>query len=51
MQEQTEAIRFCEKEEYLTHTEHLMIVSQRRSILYNIHTGSCGGQKNGQTVF
>ena len=23
------AIRFCEKEDYLTHTEHLMIVSQR----------------------
>ena len=23
----THAVRFCEKEEYLTHSEHLMIVS------------------------
>ena len=25
------ALRFCEKEEYLTHTEHLMIVSRKES--------------------
>ena len=25
------ALRFCDKEEYLTHTEHLMIVSQKES--------------------
>ena len=24
------ALRFCEKEEYLTHTEHLMIISQKK---------------------
>ena len=26
------ALRFCEKEEYLTHTEHLMIVSQKSNL-------------------
>ena len=25
------ALRFCEKEDYLTHTEHLMIVSQKEA--------------------
>ena len=25
------ALRYCEKEDYLTHTEHLMIVSQKES--------------------
>ena len=25
------ALRFCEKREYLTHTEHLMIVSRKDS--------------------